>query len=493
MRRVLVAALAVTWLAATLPAVAAEAPCRVPGLPHAVLCGELKRPLDPARPQGVQIKVHYVVVPAKARHKQPDPVLLLAGGPGQSAIDLVPTTMGLFARLNNRRDIVLIDQRGTGRSAPLRCEEPPQGRLSDEADADLQFSQLMRCRDQLAKLPHVQSPDGLRFFTTPLAMQDVDAVRRQLGAERINLVGGSYGTRAGLEYLRQFPQATRRLVLDGVAPPDMALPASMSRDGQAAFDALLLACEQDAGCAKRHPALRGDWSKLLLSLPRTVTVSHPLTGQPETFTLTRQMLLAAVRGPLYAPSLAAALPVAISDAAQGRFNALAGLNGMLASRRGGGLFAGMHFSVVCAEDAPRLPLSAEAIGRDFGDESARFYRRVCDAWPRGEVPAAFYRVTESPAPVLLMSGGLDPVTPPRHGERMAQALGPKARHAVVPNAGHGVMQLGCMRDVLHRFIDADSEAEALAVDASCAVGIPRPLAFEPVLLPTPLPASGTTR
>jgi pimeloyl-ACP methyl ester carboxylesterase len=475
------------WLLASHAAVAEEAPCRVPGLSHEVRCGQVERPLDPVRPQGTKLTVHYVVVPAKARHKQPDPVLLLAGGPGQSAIDLAPGTLGLFARLNNRRDIVFIDQRGTGRSAPLRCEEPPHATLSDESDVELQITQLQRCRDALGARAPLTSIDDLRFFTTTIAMQDVEAVRRQIGADRLNLVGGSYGTRAGLDYLRQFPQHTRRVVLDGVAPPDMALPASMSRDGQAAFDALLASCEQDTRCAKRHPTLRTQWSQLLDSLPRNVSVPHPLTGTPETFVLTRQRLLGAVRGPLYAPALAAALPEAISEAAQGRLAALAGLNGMLSARRGpertGGLFAGMHFSVVCAEDLPRLPQATDAPGRDFGDDTATFYRRACALWPQGAVPAAFYGVAPSPSPVLLLSGGLDPVTPPRHGDRMASLLGAKARHVVVPNAGHGVMSIGCMRDVLHRFIDATDDAQALAVDASCAAAIPRPPAFEPLTLP----------
>src|SRR5262249_11943097 len=118
----------------------------------------------------------------------------------------------------------------------------------------------------------------------------------------------------------------------------------------------------------------------------------------------------------------------------------------------------------------------------FGDEQRKLYERVCAAWPRGAVPAAFYAIPPSPAPVLVSSGGLDPVTPPRHGERVTRALGPKALHVVVPNAGHGVMAIGCMRDVIFRFIDAADDGAALAVDAGCVKGIPRPAAFAPVTL-----------
>ena len=459
--------------------------CRVPGIRHAVQCGVVRRALDPARPAGTMIDVHYVVVPAMARRKLPDPVFVLAGGPGQSAIGIAPSTLPLFGRLNNRRDIVFVDQRGTGRSAPLECADPKHEALADQADTNRQFDQLMACQAALLKLPYIKAPADLGLFTTTIAMQDLDAVRRQLGAERINLIGVSYGTRAALEYLRQFPGAVRRSVLDAVAPPDMALPASFSTDGQAAWDALLRACEQDALCHGRHPALRADWAALLKRLPRPVVVAHPLTGAPERFALTREMVLSAVRGALYAPAVAAALPAAISAAAGGRYEGLVGIGALLTSGKGSQPALGMHFSVVCAEDVPKLgdvqgSPAANPPGIDFGNDQAALYQRVCARWPRGEVPAAFYRVPPSRAPVLLFSGGLDPVTPPRHGERIAKALGPGAQHVVVPNAGHGAMAIGCARDVIFRFIDAVQDSDATAVDAGCLKAIPRPPAFQPV-------------
>jgi pimeloyl-ACP methyl ester carboxylesterase len=186
--------------------------------------------------------------------------------------------------------------------------------------------------------------------------------------------------------------------------------------------------------------------------------------------------------PLYSPALAAGLPQAIHDAAQGRYEGLLTLAGAVSAKRGNALAMGMHFSVVCAEDLPRLGSSRDAAGADFGGEQRKLYERVCASWPRGEVPAAFYSVPPSPVPVLLSSGGLDPVTPPRHGERVARALGPKALHVVVPNAGHGVMGIGCMRDVMFRFFDAADDAAALSVDTACVKSIPRPAAFAPVTL-----------
>ncbi len=458
--------------------------CRVPGLRHSVQCGVLQRALDPARPDGPKIDVHYVVAPAMARRKLPDPVFLLAGGPGQSAISLAPSMLALFARLNNRRDIVFVDQRGTGRSAPLDCVDPQRESLTEQADPERPLQRLVECKAALLKLPYIKAPADLGFFTTTLAMQDLDAVRQVLGFERINLVGASYGTRAALEYSRQFSRAVRRSVIDGVAPPDMVLPASFSTDGQAALDKLLADCEREPACRKAFPNLRADWAGLLAGLPRSVSVSHPLTGLPERFTLTREMVLGAVRAPLYAPAFAAALPAAISAAAQGTFEALVGMSSLMSSRKGTQLSIGMHFSVVCSEDLPLLDKATDLPGADFGVDQATLYRRACADWPRGAVPASYYGVPASATPVLLLSGGLDPATPPRHAERVAKLLGANALHVVVPNAGHGVMQLGCMRDVIYRFIDAADDKAALGVDAACVKSIPRPPAFVPINVAT---------
>ena len=454
--------------------------CRIAGLRNSVKCGVVQRALDPARPGGPTIDVHYVVVPAMARRKLPDPVFLLAGGPGQSAIDVAPQTMPLFSRLNNRRDIVFVDQRGTGRSAPLNCVDPKRETLAEQAGTERQIELLLQCKADLLKLPYIRAASDLGFFTTTLAMQDLDAVRRQLGAQRIDLVGVSYGTRAGLEYMRQFPGAVRRAVLDSVAPPDMVLMTSSSTDAQAAFDALLAACGRQADCATTYPSLRTDWAALLRSLPKPATAPQPLSGALEHFTLTREMVLGAVRGALYNPAIAAALPAAISAAAAGRYEGLVGLGSLLGSRRGLQMAMGMHFSVVCAEDAPRIAESTDVPGADFGNAQAQLYQRVCAEWPRGAVPPAFYRVPPTRAPTLLLSGGLDPATPPRHAVRVAKALGPAARQVIVPNAGHSVLGIGCARDVLYRFIDAADDADATAVDASCLEAIPRPGVFRPI-------------
>jgi pimeloyl-ACP methyl ester carboxylesterase len=452
-------------------------PCRLKGVTHDAMCASVQRPLDPAQPQGVTIDVHFAVLPALARNKLADPVFFFAGGPGQSAIELAGPVAAQMGRLNNRRDLVFVDQRGTGRSAPLRCDSDTETLrpLADQLDQDLQLTQIESCRQRLQRLPY----GDLRRYTTTIAMADVEAVRVALAAPTINLVGASYGTRAALEYMRQFPRSVRRVVIDGVAPADMVMPASFSADNQAALDGLFAWCAADADCQARHPKLREQWLALLAGLPRQVTLANPVTGLSETVLLKRDAVLGMVRSLLYVPALSAALPAAIADAAGGRFEALAGLASSMANP-GASLYTGMHFSVVCSEDVPRLGQSRDVAGAQFGRSFASLYERVCASWPRAEMDSAFYTTATAPAATWVLSGAADPATPPRHGERVAEALGAKARHTVVPNAGHGVMALPCLRDAVLRFIEAADDAAALNVDASCAAALPRPRLFVPL-------------
>ncbi len=448
-------------------------------------CGSIPRALDPDEPQGRTIDVHVAVLPAVARNKLPDPIFFFVGGPGQSAIDLAGAAQSMLGRFGNRRDIVLVDQRGTGRTAPLECDKPdPWQPLAHAVDEDRAIDRRQHCVRELQKKPH----GDLRFYTTTIAMHDIEAVRAALGPARINLVGGSYGTRAALEYMRLFPRHVRSAVLDGVAPPDMGLTSSFSADNQAALDAVFDACSADVSCNQRYPKLRTQWEQLLTSLPKPITEAHPMTGRTEGFVLSRTAVLGAVRRALYAPALAAALPSSIDAAAQGRHAPLLAMSGSSGNLR---IFEGMHFSVLCAEDVP-VVRGAEPVqrGRDFGDDYERFYAKVCEFWPRGKVSDNFKSVPQAPAPTLLLSGGADPATPARHGERVAKLLGNKATHIVVPNAGHGLMGLACVREAIYQFVERADKVPAPRSELVCADRIPRPRPFLP---PAPVVSAGEPR
>jgi pimeloyl-ACP methyl ester carboxylesterase len=451
---------------------AATKACRVPDFPQEVQCGQLQRPLNPAEPEGKKIAVHYVVLPSQDRNKLPDAVFLLAGGPGQSAINVAGFGQAVLSRLNRRRDLVFIDQRGTGRSAPLHCPELEDG--SDVVDNDSMLKMAQNCMKNLQALPY----GDLQYFSTSIAVQDIEAVRQAQAYGPVNLVGASYGTRAALEYMRQYPKSVRRMVMDGVTPPDMRFP---SADAQAALDGVFADCARQAQCNQSYPELALRWKKLLSNPPASVSFIHPRLGNQMSVPMNRDGLLGLVHKTLYSAASTAALPYALTQAGQGNFAPLITLSNALNLSGPGGIAYGMHFSVWCAEAYAQAgkPVASKD---DFETLMMGMYDKVCEKWPRAQVPAGFFTIPVSAAPVLLLSGGIDPVTPSRHGAAVAKALGEQARHLTVDHAGHGLLAHGCIRDVVYRYLNEKNDADAIKLDTSCVRQIPRPLAWQAPLL-----------
>lgn len=440
--------------------------CRVEGFAQQVRCGQIQRPLNPDQPHGKQIAIHFIVLPARDKNKEPDPIFLLAGGPGQSAIKVASWIQAVFEKLQRRHDLVFVDQRGTGQSAPLEC--PESDGTEGIGDADYGIRQMLKCRDQLEKLPW----GDLRFYTTGIAMQDLDAVRSALHYSTIDLIGISYGTRAALEYQRQYPQHVRRSILDGAVQPDQMLGGG---DAQKALTSLMNDCATDPRCQKAYPNLRNDWKELLDSLPRQTALTHPRLGNQIKALVNRNDVLHWVTGILYSPVNSAGLPHAIEQARQGNFNPLLALSGSGALPNPGSVAMGMHFSTVCSEEYDNLTRSKKPEpGNDFSDLQTRQYLKVCAQWPRGAVPAGFYVTPHSATPVLLLSGGIDPVTPAWHAQQIAGKLGSMARQLVLQHAGHGMLQQTCLTDLATAFINAPTDRQALDIDTACMAQIPRP-------------------
>ncbi|MBI3711455.1 MAG: alpha/beta hydrolase [Burkholderiales bacterium] len=442
--------------------------CRHPSFPQEVQCGQVERPLDPSHTEGKKIAIHYVVLPSKDRNKLNDAVFLLAGGPGQSAINVASFGDTILGKLNRRRDLVFVDQRGTGKSASLSCTELEMSeKILDKASA---IKETLACKDKLQKLPH----GDLRFYSTSIAVQDLEAVRLAQNYGAINLVGASYGTRVGLEFLRQFPQSVRRLIIDGVVPPDLNLLAS---DAKKALDGVFADCKANARCHQAYPDLEADWKTLMQSGTRQASFIHPRLGKEISVPVTNEDVVSMVFKGLYSPTVTSVLPYAITQARQGKFAALANLSGSFAHPSPMAMNMGMHFTVWCTEAyaRPRMSNAQDEFAALMGD----MYDKICSAWPKGVVPPEFFTIPASKSPVLLLSGGIDPVTPIRNGEQVAKALGNKARHISIDNAGHGLLAQGCVREVVSQFISAKDDEAALAVDAKCVRQIPRPLVWLP--------------
>jgi pimeloyl-ACP methyl ester carboxylesterase len=452
--------------------------CRVKGIDVAVKCATLDVFENRETRAGRKIGINIVVLPASARVKQPDPIFLFAGGPGQAAAGLAPQASMLLGALNAKRDIVLIDQRGTGRSNGLYCKVPDAAELGviDEAARIAKSKALLReCRDALSK------DADLTQYTTTIAMADYDDVRAALGFEKINLFGASYGTRSAMEYVRRYPDRVRSVVIDGVAPPSMTLPADFSRDAGATYDKLIAACEAETACRAGFPTLKADIDALLDGLSKSapvVAVPDPITGIPQKAKVTRDMVLMGVFQMLYLPELSATLPSSLAAARNGNFAPLFAPGSLVGESKDQQLAMGMQLSVMCAEDIPRLaarkqePAKPAPFGSLFIDE----FSRACADWPRGKMAADFDQPVKSDKPVLLLSGGLDPVTPPVHAEEVKKSL-TNAVHLVAPFVGHGVAQRGCAPKVVKKFIETASVA---GIDGECLKNLPRPMFYQPM-------------
>ena len=449
------------------------ATCRLPGIETAARCGSYEVWEDREARKGRKISLEIALIPARARARQPDPIVVLAGGPGQGAVSLAPQVLPLFARLNDARDIVLIDQRGTGNSNPLDCDPDEPQALQALFEETLPEQMLARCLARLDADP--------KQYVTSIAVADLDEVRGALGYEKLNLWGGSYGTRVALEYLRRHPGRVRSMVLDGVAPPTMKLPLSFVADGDAALARLIEACDAEARCKRVYPDLRASIAMVRAQLARrpvSVAIQDPRTGSPENISVSESVFLSGIFRPLYVAELASLLPFGIAAAAQGDFNPLLAQNLEFADDIAENLSIGMHLSVICAEDIPRITREdlAAVSSSFFGPTLVDDFIRACRWWPRGEVPADFYEPVRSDVPALILSGGIDPATPPRHGEKVAATL-PNARHLVAPHVGHGVSLHGCAPRLIESFIRAGS---AKQLDARCLERIPRPLFVLPL-------------
>lgn len=456
-------------------------PCRLAGSAEEARCTTVEVFEDREAGSGRKIALRVAVVPALDRFPEPDPLFVLVGGPGQAATEVGPLMLGALARVHRERDIVLVDQRGTGSSNPLDCEladQSPQTEMRELFRADLPLDRLAGC------LAGYDADPAL--YTTPLAMDDLDDVRARLGYEKINVWGGSYGTRAALVYLRRHPEHVRSVIIDGVAPVNMKLPLFMARDGQRALDKAFEDCAADDICAARFPDTKGKLDQLLAKLaasPARVELEHPRTGERVDVDIERDAVAGILRGALYTSETAALVPAVIDAAHAGDFQPLAAL-AMVGSGVGDSLSLGMFLSVVCAEDLPQVGSGEreDAVAGTFlGGAMYDAVVEACASWPGGELPPGYADPVSSGAPVLVLSGDLDPATPPSWGEAAAESLS-NGTHVVVPGIGHGTWNRGCVPRMMADFIEAGSAA---SLDTSCVERLHRPPFFVSFAGPPP--------
>lgn len=431
-------------------------------------CGTLAVPLNPNEPDGETIELFVAVVEALAEDPAPDPLAIVAGGPGEAATRFYVTTEPAFSRIVRNRDIVLVDQRGTGRSAPLRCEASQDDPFLTAGGVDAMVEASKECLENLDHDP--------RFFTTSVAVGDLEAVRRALGHERMNLYGVSYGTRVAQHYLRRFPERVRRVVLDGVVPPDVAFGPDVALASQAAVDALFDRCEADEACRAAFPELGQRFHAVLERLethPVQVALDHPRTGDPVDILVDHWMLVGVVRLLVYHPRTASLLPVLIDATHGGDYRSLA-TQAFVITEGIEDLAVGLNNAVVCTEDVPfmgEVDLAAQA-STYMGTAFLEIVAGICEHWPRGLMDDDLREPLTSDQPILMLSGELDPITPPRYAERASVGLS-NAVQVVGRGQGHGMIMVRCAQRLMAEFLDID---DAGALDLGCVERIrPFPL------------------
>jgi pimeloyl-ACP methyl ester carboxylesterase len=435
-------------------------PCQVKGLRGEVLCGAYEVPEDRSTPSARTLSLHIVKLPALRADPAPDPLFLFAGGPGQAATILGPLVTMVFDKVRADRDIILVDQRGTGASNPLSCEF-----FDDSLASILRTSwsdgEVRACAAKLNA--------DLRFYTTFEAVRDLDEIRAALGYETINLWGISYGTRVALTYLQQYPERARTATLDGVAPLQNKLPLYMARDAQQALSAMFQACAAEPSCQEAFPGLEGKLQQVMTTLraaPVRATYRHPRTANPEEVTISADAVGAIIRSALYVPEYTSLLPLTIKHASEGDFAPLLALGVMSSNWSAETMSIGQTLSVLCTEDLSRIKPEEVAPATEntfLGTSMFAFWSGLCAVWPKAQLPKDFHEEVKSTVPVLMLSGELDPVTPPSWGEVVAEYL-TKHLHVIVPGASHGVSHKGCVPKLIKSFIDS---AATDGLDISC--------------------------
>lgn len=440
-------------------------PCHVDGLSEEVLCGVHEVFEDRQEGRGARIPIHVAVLPPLRRSAEPDPLFILSGGPGQGARSFAAVAARYFKQIRRTRAIVLVDLRGTGASGPLDCPDAADEISKLAEGADLFLGSGVDCLATLHADP--------RQYTHANALADLDEIRLRLGYSRINLWGGSWGTRAAVIYALTYPDSVRSVVLDGAVALDLGFPDPVARNAQRALDQLIARCAADTACATAFPNPRGELRTVLEGLdgPRRIAIRHPRTGAVVTLTVSRDAVAELVRVALYTTTDAARLFQTIRHAAQGDFGPLAAQYVHSARMSTDDMSLGFTMSVLCSED---LQNAKPARVRDesdtfLGSSYADAWRTRCREWPAGP-PISVDRQAVSGAPALILSGQHDPVTPPSSGEATSRHFS-NPTHIVVAGAAHNASFTGCVPKLIAAFIE---QGRVEAKEAECVNRVPLP-------------------
>ena len=408
-------------------------------------CSYLSVPQNYAAPDGVKLKVHIALIASSARKPQADPAVYLAGGPGQSASESFGQIAPGFREILKTRHLLLIDQRGTGLSHALKCKMPEDVLLvtPDEATVRAMVRDCLTAQDL-----------DPQFFTTTDATKDLESLRVAIAAPQLNLVGFSYGTRVAQQFAMHYPNSTRSLILDGVAPNQLILGSEHAQALDEALAKQFARCAADKACFARFGDPAQTLKQLVADLtanPREIEISDPLTGKPSKLPLGIGALQGMARFYAYASETAALVPLLMDEAKQGRPQLMLAQSEMAGKNLGDAMSHGMQLSVLCSEDNEFLKADLSNKDRLLGNEMQEMLKLQCQEWPKGGRPKDFFEPLTGNIPTLLISGEFDPVTPARYGDLVLKGLS-NAQHIIVPAQGHINLGRGCIPKLAGEFM-----------------------------------------
>jgi pimeloyl-ACP methyl ester carboxylesterase len=437
--------------------------CHVEGIKQQVQCGKLIVPENYTKPDGEKITLNFAVLPAIDKSQNKEALMFLAGGPGQAAVSLAGGLYKAFNEVRKSRDLILVDQRGTGESHPLQCEENIEQDLYSALPEDFTGEDVKEC---LASLT-----GDLSQYNSENAIRDFDAVRAALGHEKIAIYGGSYGTRAGLVYMRLFPESLSSVILDSVGPIEVPI-GLFGKSAERSFSMLLDNCQKEASCEQAYPDLENEFNQVVAKLdetPLSISIPHPRLGTQIPLVINKSKFISTIFMQLYSVEGRSLVPLIIHQASLGNFAPFAGLTAM--SDGGMSMFVGLTFNIVCNEDMPKVTpdmILADADNSFNGNISYKAWQTACPLWPQYRPNEDFYNPVTADIPTLIISGELDPVTPPSNGEYSHKTL-PNSKHIIMKHSSHTPGVSGCAINVINEFLNEKNPNE---LDESCLDDIP---------------------
>jgi pimeloyl-ACP methyl ester carboxylesterase len=419
------------------------------GKPKETVRGQIEVFENNLKNKGRTINLNIEVVPAKESENKADPMFIVMGGPGQAATDLVTFFSEIFKSINERSDLVFIDQRGTGKSNPLQLKGT-YNNLSDYFKDD--FADRVTIKNSFEAL---SKENNLTCYGTLNAIIDLDKVREMMGYKKINLYGTSYGTRVAIGYINKYPDRVMTATLKGLVPHDLVIPFNFADDAQRSLDILIEDCKENQACNTAYPDLTQELKTFFNTrFPVRVALLNPETQQKDTVELTKEIIALNIRVLLMSPSTTKNIPFLVSQFNRGNYDPLTSIILTIKKSYLQGIYDGMTLCVICNEDYPALTRLTKVTKTEtfLGDYWIYRVSNSCEVWNPKKKDVQKARISKQDTPVLIISGNRDGATPPKYGDEILKYF-PNGRHIVVKSGSHSFDGMrNCIENIICDFI-----------------------------------------